>query len=511
MRKRITIPNQPLTNSAFGKMMKSFNSLVIKSMGARLVALLFIVTLALNSVALAQDTHQVPAQRPPQQPERSEPPQQPKTDETTKAQSSVIDRIEATQASLVSEFEVNGLKVLVKRRAGSQTVAAGLFIRGGARNITAQNAGIENLMLASAVEASASYPRERLRSALSSMGTVLGSSVNYDYSVLSMGSTRPNFDRSWEIFTDIALRPAFTREDVSLVQSRIVASLRDDTDDPDTYLQRLQERVAYAGHPYINRPEGTAESVSKLTPEDLRRYHQQMMQTSRLLLVVVGDLDAEQLRSRISATFGKLPRGEYRPQPVEPLTFGAPTVDVTPRVIPTNYIQGVFAAPPMTSEDIYPMRVASFILGQRVLEEVRFKRNLSYAPDAFLGSQGANIGGIYVTAVDANQAVRVMLGEIIRLQNEQIDNDDITAAVSGYLTNYYLRQETNAAQVGELAQYELIGGGWRNALVFIERLRAVRPMDVERVAQKYMRNMRFVVLGDPARVDKKIFTAQMSE
>ncbi len=40
-------------------------------------------------------------------------------------------------ARLVTEFEVNGLKVLVKRRAGSQTVAAGLFLRGGSSNLTA--------------------------------------------------------------------------------------------------------------------------------------------------------------------------------------------------------------------------------------------------------------------------------------------------------------------------------------------------------------------------------------
>ncbi len=61
----------------------------------------------------------------------------------------------AKQAALVSEFEVNGLKVLVKRREGSLTVAAGLFIKGGSRNITAENAGIEALMLDAATEASA--------------------------------------------------------------------------------------------------------------------------------------------------------------------------------------------------------------------------------------------------------------------------------------------------------------------------------------------------------------------
>ena len=68
-----------------------------------------------------------------------------------------------------------------------------------------------------------------------------------------------------------------------------------------------------------------------------------------------------------------------------------------------------------SADDIHAMQIASSILRDRVFEEVRVKRNLSYAPSAFLNSQGANVGGIYVTAVDANKAVRVMLDEIKRL------------------------------------------------------------------------------------------------
>src|SRR5712691_11135177 len=107
----------------------------------------------------------------------------------------------ARQASLVSEFDVNGLKVLVKRREGSQTVATGLFIRGGVENVTSSNAGVEAFMLNVASEASANFPRERLRKELARMGTVIGESVNYDYSALSMAATRANFDHSWELFT----------------------------------------------------------------------------------------------------------------------------------------------------------------------------------------------------------------------------------------------------------------------------------------------------------------------
>lgn len=417
-------------------------------------------------------------------------------------------RATASAAALVTEFEVNGLKVLLKRRVGSQTVAAGLFLRGGSRNLTADNAGIESLMLDVASEASLNFPRGRMRSELSRMGTVIRSSENYDYSVLSLTSTRRNFDRSWEILTDIALRPAFTKEDFELTRNRHLSSLRDDSDDPDTYLQRLQERVAYAGHPYLNRPQGTVESVTRLTLEDLRRYHRQAMETSRLLLVIVGDLDVAELRQRIAASFGKLPRGSYRPEPVPALSFSAATVEVTQRGLPTNYIQGLFTAPSLTTTDIYPMQVAAAMLRDRVFEEVRVKRNLSYAPSAFLGSQAANIGGIYVSAVDANQAVSVMLNEIRRLQAQPINALDITGVVSQYLTQYYLGQETNAAQAANLAEYELIGGGWKNSFDTINRLRAVTPADVQRVAQKYMRNIRFVVLGDPNKIDKYVFTNQ---
>src|SRR4051812_32212838 len=175
----------------------------------------------------------------------------------------------ARQAALVTELDVNGLKVIVKRREGSQTVAAQLYIRGGSEIITATNAGIEALMLNVASEASAGYPRDRMRKELARMGTVVGESVNVDYSALAMTTTRSNFDKAWDVFADVAMNPSFTKEDFDLVKARLLSSLSDDTDEPDTYLQRLQEKVAYAGHPYLNRPEGTAETVKRLSLEDI--------------------------------------------------------------------------------------------------------------------------------------------------------------------------------------------------------------------------------------------------
>lgn len=409
------------------------------------------------------------------------------------------------QAALVSEFDVNGLKVLVKRRPNMATVAAGLFLRGGARNLTEKNAGIENFMLEAATEGSKKFPRETLRRELAGTGSVIGADVTNDFSVLRLASTRENFDRSWEIFTDIAMNPVFEADDVERVRGKILTGLRERETDSDNYLKILQGRIIYANHPYSNEVGGTMTTIGGFTAKDLRDYHQKMMQTSRLLLVVVGDIDAGELQKKVAATLGKLPRGEYKDQPYPTLDFTKATVDVTSRPLPTNYIQGVFSAPSLDHPDYYAMRMAILILQARLFQEVRVKRQLSYAPNAELASFASNIGNIYATAVDANQAVRVMLDEVNKMKTQRINPAVIPSIAGPFLTLHYIDQETNAAQARELATYELIGGGWRKAFDFLDRIRTVTPEQIQAVSQKYMKNIRFVVVGDPAAVNKEIF------
>jgi predicted Zn-dependent peptidase len=40
----------------------------------------------------------------------------------------------------------------------------------------------------------------------------------------------------------------------------------------------------------------------------------------------------------------------------------------------------------------------------------------------------------------------------------------------------------------------------------MDKISAVTPADVQRVAQKYMHNIRFVVLGNPKSIDARVFT-----
>jgi zinc protease len=405
----------------------------------------------------------------------------------------------------ITDFDVNGLKVIFKRRTSSPTVSVGVFFRGGVRNETVDNAGIESLALDAATESSKKYPREVLRKELARTGTVIGSASTYDYSAVSMVSTSEHFAHSWDMLVDLLTSPTFAPEDVQREKNVKLAALNDESASPDSALDEFENKIIFAGHPYAADPNGTVETLTKLTPEALRTYEKNMMQTSRMLIVVVGDTNVDDIKQLVTSTFGKLPKGDYKDTRIAALQFAQPTVDIEQRTLPTNYIKGVFSAPSISDPDYYAMRVAISLLQRNVYQEVRLARNLSYAPNATMDVHAANNAEIYVTAVDANQAIAVMLNEIAKLRKAPIDQDEFVGVPGYFLTTYYVDEETNAAQAGDLAKYELIGGGWRNSLTFLTGIANVTPQDVYNASVKYMKNIRFVVVGDPKAIDKTVF------
>jgi zinc protease len=98
-----------------------------------------------------------------------------------------------------------------------------------------------------------------------------------------------------------------------------------------------------------------------------------------------------------------------------------------------------------------------------------------------------------------------MLAEVRRLQREPVSDERLQESRNDYVTAYWMRQETNLGQAEQLGTYELTGGGWRNAITLIDKVRAVTPADIQRVAARYFKNARFVVVGDPNKVDRALF------
>jgi len=253
---------------------------------------------------------------------------------------------------------------------------------------------------------------------------------------------------------------------------------------------------------------GTEESVSSFTREDLVKFHQQEFSKARGVLIVVGNVDPDDIRMKAKILAAGLPEGNAFVTNAAPFDPGKPALDVVQRQLPTNYILGYCPAPSPADED-YPAFVASMrILSNKLFKEVRTKRNLSYAPAAGVSRRANNYSYIYVTTVAPDTTLKVMFATIDSMQKKPLPQQDIKNEMSQAITRDYMQRETAAAQLQQLALYEFVGNGWQNAGNYITKLKTVTPSDVMHETNTYLHGFHIGVIGDSAKVDEALFTSK---
>lgn len=407
----------------------------------------------------------------------------------------------------ISKFGVAGIPVIFRPISANEVVAVRLYIRGGSANLTTANAGIESMMLQASTEGTAKYSKDAFAARSTESGTKIGPETTPDYSVLTLQGVRQNWNAAWDLFTQAALHPTFPASEVAIVKGQAVDAAKRLPDDADTYLAYLADSLLYAGHPYAVTPAGTVSSLSSIDRDALAAWHKQRMTKENLLLVVVGNVSRADLIAKIQQAFGALPAKGGAAVSVGALAAITPAVVVVQRPLPTNYILGQFATPALTDADYPAFRAATDILRNNLFEEVRTKRNLTYAVGAGLGTRHVNRGTLYVTAIAPDTTVKVIFSTVKHLQEESLSQASIAENENVSLTASYLRQETNMGQATALGMWELIGGGWQNDARFISAYKRVTAADIQRVARKYMQHARFVVIGDPAKVTQSLLTS----
>ncbi|MBI1763510.1 MAG: insulinase family protein [Acidobacteria bacterium] len=403
----------------------------------------------------------------------------------------------------------NGLKAIHRQVKGNEVIAVRIYFKGGVRNISEKTAGIEPVLLEVAQQGTKNFPKGLLNREIARTGTVIESAGALDYSIVAMRCVRQHFDRSWQLLTDIVLNPLFDEKELALVKEQFLSARRQESDSPDEVVAQTSDKLLFRAHPYFNRPDGTIESIGALTANDLKTYHAKMLETSRMVVVFVGDVPLGDIKTKIETSFGKLPKGNFQSAVLpEFKSAGAPEFQLINRAVQTNYIRATFTAPALDSPDYPAMSVLTNILQQLFFQEVRVKRNLSYGADANLLALGANAGNLTVTTQKPNETVRVMFEQIDFLQRQIIREEPLGNIVSGFLTSFYTKLETNDAQAARLGEYELLGGGWRRALTWLDEVRKVKPEDINRVAKTYLKNFHFAAIGNPAYFDKELFQSR---
>jgi zinc protease len=403
-----------------------------------------------------------------------------------------------------TSFDVNGLKVIVRRNTANDVIAARLYLLGGTQQLTPAIQGIEALLLRASERGTKNFPRETVRQQTARLGGTIIIQPADDWTVFGFTTTRTAFDSTWAILADRLMAPTLDSSDVELVRARMISDIRAAENSPDPLVDRLADSLAYVGHVYGFTPTGTESTLGSITLNELRRYQATQMVTSRMLLVVVGNVDRARVEQLVQSTLAQLPRGNYSwSAPKQPAKLGRALV-VREAALPTNYIRGYYAGPTAREPDYQALRVASAVLSGRFFTEIRSRRNLSYEVESPFIERAIASGGVYVTTVDPNTTLQLMRSEIDRLQRELVDPRGLGRLVQQFITDYFLKNETNGDQATFLARAQIYQGDYRAAGHFVDELRRVRPEDVRRVARDYMHDFRFVYLGRPDLVSRAL-------
>lgn len=416
----------------------------------------------------------------------------------------------------VDSFEVDGIRVIVKREDTPPLAVASIYFEGGAAGWTPENEGHEALALDIATEGGpASMERQHYHAQLEEVAATIGSSVSRDFSTASLFSPSFALDGTFQLLAQSLLDPAFRDTQIDNSRTQQLSYIETRFDDADSATAETTRALAWKDHPYALHPLGEEASVKSASTDDLRKALSDLLKRERMIVVFAGKIDNEEARALVEAHLKDVPHDKSwaeklnYPNVVQPFSYENGALEILERAdIPTNYILGYFAAPAAGESDYAAAVIATRLLRNRLFKEVRTKRNLSYAVSSAIANRRANSGALYVTATKPKETLEVMYNTIDDVIDGDITQEDVDNEVRGYLTRYYMGLQSFSAQGHSLAQWTILTGDRVNADRFIDQLRDVTPEQVSEVLDRYIRNIQFGVVGQPEQIDREQFEAR---
>ncbi|HET7153253.1 MAG TPA: pitrilysin family protein [Candidatus Kapabacteria bacterium] len=405
-------------------------------------------------------------------------------------------------------FKAGGIDVILQPTTANEVISGILFVKGGSSYLPAdQSPAIEQVSLGVAAESGTTkFSKDDYQTKLNRMVSTISGSGGKDYSTMSFHCVREHFDDTWNIFSDIIMSPAFDTTEIAKAKRNTISAIRSVKSSPDAYVRYLADSLYFAGHPYSRH--ATVDEVKALTEDQLQAHFKELFVKARLLLVIVGNVKEADLKSKIEATLAKLPEGTYTaPDLRVPAKASTPGIIGAEKHLPTTYIIGYYNAPTRMDKDYWPMLIGSEALYDRLFEEVRTKRNLSYAPASSMEPNRTSIGELYVTTTLPDSAMKVMLACVDSLQKYPMSEEELKGEISQFITSVYAREETSESQARVLGIYQILSGSHERAERVIDEIQKITPAQIQAAANKYIHNINFAVVGDMDNVDNALFTS----
>jgi predicted Zn-dependent peptidase len=327
-----------------------------------------------------------------------------------------------------------------------------------------------------------------------------------DFATFSLNCIKSDLETAWPLYTDAMLSPRFDAKEFDRIKQDAINIIRAQESDPDNAVNTMAKQVAFAGRNYSKEPQGTVETVTKLTPAETKKYWQSIFTRSRMVIVVVSDLDKATIEKKLKEFLSKVPAGTPFKSKQETYSPAANTFKPKEKENATNYIQGITGAPLPGTPDYDAFVLAMRIFSMRHFIEVRSKNGLSYAPGSWFSEGKTPYSNFFVTTTEPDKYVAVARNLIDKVKADGFTNEEVKNEKTTYLTRLYYRQETNEEQAASLAANEVIHNNWRRSIDIKNDMTKLTLQQVNNAFKKYIGYITWVYQGDPKKVDAKLYT-----
>ena len=421
--------------------------------------------------------------------------------------------IDAQPAAVVPALErftlSNGLKVVFMRDPRLPLLEARMTLPGGKTSEAAGEEGLSAAVSELLLQGAGSKDARALSAAFAKLGWKLDisrglESVSIDAAGLSRNSA--------QFFRELALvlsGASFPADEVALWKENKAEELKIQRSKPDFMGSERMKAELFGAHPY-GKPALTDEQLASITRERAAAFAKKALSPAGATLVLTGDAEPAALKAALEAAFAGW-NGTASPVTLPALPdSGASRLALVDR--PGSKQANLTVSQTMDlrpgDPDYLAFSVMNQILGgsatSRLFVNLRVQKGYTYG--SYSRPQVLEKGLLWTASAEtrnevAAPALAEMRKEIVRMRDERV-SDETLGAVKRYLAGLFLLKLSSIDYAADsLAGYERNKQSAEKELAaYLEKLNALTPEDIQRVARKYLDpdKMVTVVVGDAA-------------
>ena len=376
-----------------------------------------------------------------------------------------------------------GIRLVTETMADVHSVAVAYWVGTGSRDEPGELAGashfLEHLLFKGTERRSAAAIAE----ALDEVGGDCNAFTTKEYTTFYIRLLAEHLSLGLDILSDIMWAPALREGDIEAERTVILDEILMHTDEPmDLAAERWQASL-FPGHPLGRDTLGTAETVRRITRDDIATFCPRYYRPDNMVVSVAGDCTHEAVAADLEQRFAGL-RGGEAPRRVAPGP-DAVALDVVRR--PTEQAHLVYGARSVSRFDDgrWALSVLNHVLGgglsSRLFQKVREERGLAYSvwSERAAYEDTGSLAVVVGTAPDhVDEVLRIVEGELDLLASDGVTERELAVAKGNLRAEMLLSGEDSGARMSRLGASLLLHG---EVLTVEEVLARIDAVDLDQV------------------------------